>query len=378
MYKQHAHGIGPRGATPYRPKTLERVKSAVALAYKQAGVLRQNNPGYADQVSHTLSICFVIMGNGSVQMPEVISPELAKRVIGSLHARDMRHALVAVLLAHGLTLGECASTLFLRDFGEISYTDEGVLIFTPYHKSDKLQVGGDAGIPCCTASAKATHCCTVLDEDGVEFFDMEHFCPACVLKHYVKLLKEKHPELTDADLSGRPLFAEYMTADELPRGLTVVKARAGSNIGSDGAHVVQVPEHVMVVTHEEQVEGGMYRGERLRGIGDRFALARLGVNVNVPRFACGAPGAVKHTSVVSAAGAGDVGDDDMETDGAADGVQLFQVGSARVAEAAEGGGCASPVAGEVAPVDEALASALPPDAAVEDKPCAALRGQSLS
>ncbi len=183
MYKEHEHGIGSHSRTPYSPSTLEGYKVALVYAYRHAGLADHVNPACHAEVSSTLSVVSVILGEGRMALTEVISPELAQRIIGSLDARNLRHALVAVLLSHGLTLGERASTLALCDFGEITFSEDGVLIFTPYTKSDKTQVGETSGIPCCTTCDKSKHCSTVTGDDGCVYFDMAVFCPACVMMH---------------------------------------------------------------------------------------------------------------------------------------------------------------------------------------------------
>jgi hypothetical protein len=142
-------------------------------------------------------------------------------------------------------------------------------------------------------------------DDGAAHFDMDVFCPACVLMHYLAVLKKAHPSLTDADLAGRPLFADYLGVDELRAGLTVVKARAGSNIGARGARGVEVPAHVMVITHEEELKGRLYRGERLCATGDRFALARVLKfdQIDLASMSSGAPGEVTRVEAAGDAAA---------------------------------------------------------------------------
>lgn len=141
VYKQREYGIGPRATVPYKPRTLEAYKVAIVNAYRCAGVPDGENPGCSKEVCATLRVVTVILGEGRGALPDVITPELARRIIGSLDVSQPRQALVAVLIAHGLTLGERASTLALRDFGECVFSDNGVLIFTPYCKNDKTQVG---------------------------------------------------------------------------------------------------------------------------------------------------------------------------------------------------------------------------------------------
>jgi hypothetical protein len=123
--------------------------------------------------------------------------------------------------------------------------------------------------------------------------------------HYLAVLKKAHPSLTDADLAGRPLFADYLGVDELRAGLTVVKARAGSNIGARGARGVEVPAHVMVITHEEELKGRLYRGERLCATGDRFALARVLKfdQIDLASMSSGAPGEVTRVEAAGDAAA---------------------------------------------------------------------------
>jgi hypothetical protein len=142
VYKEREFGIGPSSDVPYMFGTIQSKVYAVTALYKAHNVKKDDNPGMSQLVKDTLRMVKLILGEGRMKLPDTLSPEVALRIIGALDAENERQVLLAVLLALGMTLGERPSTLFLRDIGEISVSEQGVLIFTPYTKSDFTREGG--------------------------------------------------------------------------------------------------------------------------------------------------------------------------------------------------------------------------------------------
>ena len=91
--------------------------------------------------------------------------------------------------------------------------------------------------------------------DGVEYFDGENYCPGCGVRHLQNVLLKVHG-LTEEDLAGVPLFADYAHLKDLQAGVTLVKAEVDSQVGR-----IKVQRGVKVISAEEEREGVMYRGE---------------------------------------------------------------------------------------------------------------------
>ena len=130
---------------PYAYKTLEDHLVALRRAYEDAGFTYEANPCNHKDVKGTMAALKIILGSARGKLPDIITCEVAQRLLSILDAEKLRDVTMAVMVAEGAALGERASTRGLRDFGHCQLSKEGVAIHINYHKSDKAQEGGDAG-----------------------------------------------------------------------------------------------------------------------------------------------------------------------------------------------------------------------------------------
>ena len=214
---------------------------------------------------------FLGSARGSL-LPDIITCEVAQRLLSILDAENLRDVTMAVMVAEGAALGERGSTRGLRDFGQCQLSQEGVAIHINYHKSDKAQKGCDAGIMHSSACVPGG-VQLVRDERGVMRFSIEHFCVACVHDWLVKALLRTFPGMTHEDISNQPLFADWILAESVPAGATVVKAPE-----SNSACVAQLRDGVCVITREQEKAGLLYRGEPLISLSPALSLVLLGIN----------------------------------------------------------------------------------------------------
>jgi hypothetical protein len=251
------------------------------------------NPAHAAVVSHVLHLVGKILGRARVKMVQPLEPWMLKRMLFCLRADDVYGATVALVLSHGLCIGERAGAWFIRDHGHCGYTPLGEIVHRIYLKTDRLQArlrrelhaqrgarfargacpsagltaarrpqeGSTKGVPhreACRNKGKETcdGVATVM-VDGEEYFDGENYCPGCGVRHLQNVLLKVHG-LTAEDLEGVPLFADYTLLKDLQAGATLVKAEEDSQVGR-----IKLQRGVKVISAEEERNGVMYRGEEV-------------------------------------------------------------------------------------------------------------------
>ena len=146
VLKRGEFGTGAQSHRPYAHKTLENHLVALRRSYEDAGVVAGANPCNHEDVKGTMAALKIILGSARGSLPDIISCEVAQRLLSILDAENLRDVTMAVMVAEGAALGERASTRGLRDFGHCQLSKEGVAIHINYHKSDKEQKGCDTGI----------------------------------------------------------------------------------------------------------------------------------------------------------------------------------------------------------------------------------------
>ena len=240
-------------------------------SYEDAGVVAGANPCNHEDVKGTMAALKIILGSARGSLPDIISCEVAQRLLSILDAENLRDVTMAVMVAEGAALGERGSTRGLRDFGHCQLSKEGVAIHINYHKSDKEQKGCDAGIMHSSACVPGG-LNVVRDERGVMRFSIAHFCAACVHDLHVKTLLLTFPGMTLEDISNQPLFADWVVAESVPAGATAVKAPE-----SNSAFVAQLRDGVTVITRDQEKAGLLYRGEPLISLSPALSLVMLGI-----------------------------------------------------------------------------------------------------
>jgi hypothetical protein len=259
--------------------TLENAVGGWRKFFEDAGYTGDANPCNHKDVKDTLAVLKVVMGSARGRLPDIITPEVALRLLGILDAYNLRDMTIAMMIAQGATMGERAGTKGLRDNGHMAYSHLGVAIHIYYSKTDRTCEGHDAGVmhsETCVPGGLAL----VVDEDGVTRLDLSHFCAACLHKYQAELLLATFPELTREDIARQPLYADWMKASDVGAGLTVVKA-AESNIGRKGSGI-QFQEGVFVISRDQEKAGVLYRGEKLSLLSSTLALALVGYPIPQP------------------------------------------------------------------------------------------------
>jgi hypothetical protein len=320
VLKAGTYGIGCYKERPYRHKTITAHADALRWFYQLFPDTRGHgdgqNPAYAKVVKDTLYFIGLVTGRARLTLPDAMEPWMVQRIVSCLRADDVRDCAKAAMISHGMTLGERPESWWIRNHADMVLSGTGLELFRAYHKTDKEQARARQGVLCgsrrgtgrgacvrarlrerlpfalravaltprrarmcvlrfalprvqggskkgiphvtgCVNQGKDTCTMATFDVNGVAFFDGDNFCPACITGHYRELLKSKF-NLTDEDIAGMPVFAEYCRVADVPSGGTLVKIASGSVVDA-----TKLRPDVKVVTIEEERAKLMYRGEWL-------------------------------------------------------------------------------------------------------------------
>ncbi len=143
LLKEHEFGIGCNATRPYCHKTITQHADAIRWFYEEFPATRGKgegqNPAYAKVVKDTLHFIGLVLGHARTVLPDAMEPWMVQRIVGTLRADCVRDSTVALMLAHGMTLGERPSTWWIRNHGHLSLSGRGLEVWRAYTKSDKQQ-----------------------------------------------------------------------------------------------------------------------------------------------------------------------------------------------------------------------------------------------
>ena len=141
--KEHEYGVGCYGTSPSRHKTITQHVNSWRWFYDEFAETRGKgegqNPAHAAVVSHVLHLVGRILGRARVKLTQPLEPWMLKRMLFCLRADEVYGSTVALVLSHGLCLGERSGAWFIRDHGHCGYTAKGEIVHRIYLKTDRMQ-----------------------------------------------------------------------------------------------------------------------------------------------------------------------------------------------------------------------------------------------